>query len=125
MGIDGFIGGIEYSKDYSESKYKKVASANVDTSGGVVIPSGQVIGITRVIANGADPQAYTMIVFAYGTGSEKIIAASKGEFLATLDPKLAMNQVTGDNVNKLQIVIVNDNLVETPVIGGSYEATII
>ena len=108
---------------YEDSKYLKVPANNVDTSGGDVIPDGQKIGIYRIIANGADPVAYVSIVYCYADATdEKIFRSTKGDINLILDISLASNQVTGNGVCKLKIIITNDDADQTPIIGGSYEA---
>lgn len=119
--------GVEnkWSVDYSESKYVQVSANSVDNDGGTTIPSGQMVAVTRVRANGIDPNIYVSIVFDYGGASEKIISSTRGDVDSHLDPNLWSNQVIGDGAKKIKVIIVNDSNTESPVVGGAYEVTIL
>ena len=108
---------------YSESLYEKVGAGEESSSDGAVIPNNEIISITRFRANGADPTAYVLLAWDWGGGDEKIFASTKGDVDLLFDSSNTDNQMTGDGVKKLQIIITNDNSTESPVIGGAYEAT--
>ena len=109
--------------NHSEMNYKKVGASTVDESTGVVIPNGQTIAMTRIRANGADPDVYVLVVYDYSGGSEKIFTSTRGDVDLLLDPSNPDNQITGDGVKILKIVIVNDKSILSPIVGGSFEAT--
>jgi len=108
--------------DYTQRKYKQVSSLTIDTEGGVVLADGETVGINRFTGSGAEPDVYVALAFAWGTGSEKIISSSRGDVDSMFDISLLDNQVTGDGVNKLQIVLINNTNVASPVVGGYFEA---
>ena len=105
-----------------ESIYKSVAAATLDVSTGVVVPNGETWAVYRFTANGADPNAYDYLVWDKDGGGEKIFSSTKGDIDRMFDSSLSDNQITGDGSKKLQIVIDNNNIIATPVVGGSFEA---
>lgn len=107
---------------YSESKYQKVDSITEVCSTGKVISNSETIGIYSIRLNGSDTESYVYLVFDKGGGSEKIFASSTGNVDIKLDLSDTENQVTGDGVKKIQVCLVNDKTVESPIIGGAYEA---
>lgn len=107
---------------FQDIKYKKVAANTVDDDSAIVPPNGDVIGIMKFRATGADPAAYVVLAYDFGGPGEKIFATTRGDIDYVYDPSVPVYQVTGDGIAKLSIVIINDNETETPIIGGSYEA---
>jgi hypothetical protein len=110
---------------YSVLKYVKVASWSTDNTQGVIIPVNKVVGIYRVRLTGADASMFSMLVFDYNGPTQKIISCTRGAVDLYLDPKLAINQVTGNGVKELSIICINDGGNESPYMGGSFEATTI
>jgi hypothetical protein len=106
----------------AESKYLKVAANTTDATGGVVIPNGETWTVYRFVANGADPEAYVALIYDYQGGNEKIFASTKGDIDMLFDYTDPGCHITGDGVAKLQVIIINDNASETPIIGGLFEA---
>jgi hypothetical protein len=106
---------------YSELKYKSVAALTTDTTGGITIPNGEVIALHRLRAAGVDPDVYVLLAWDWGGGSEKIFASTRGDIDTLFDTSQAANQVTGDGSKKIKIVIVNDSLLASPIVGGSIE----
>lgn len=111
------------SPDYTQTKYTTVAANTVDTDGLVVIPNGVVVGIFEFRGDSVGPENYVVLVFDYGGASEKILAVARGSEFISLDPTLAENQVTGNGVKTLGIVVVNDSIASIPAVGGSFKAT--
>jgi len=107
--------------DYSDIFYAELDSESESLSGGIVIPSGQDIGILRFKGNGQDPNAYVMLVFDRGGAGEKNFGVIKTEDDIKYDMSLPYAQVTGDGVAKLQLVLVN-NSAQSAAIGGLFEA---
>ena len=109
--------------DYTENKYLQVAATSVDTTGGTVIPNGETIFVSSLRLNGADPEAYVMLTWDWGGGSQKIIASTRGDIVLTPLSTNINAQFTGDGSKKIQIIIDNNNSTQTPFIGGEYELT--
>ncbi len=107
---------------YSESIYQKVNALSEVCTTGKTIASGQTIGIHSIRLNGADPDSYIIIVFDRGGGSEKIFSSTAGDVDIKLDLSDTVNQVTGDGTKKLKVCIINDKTVQSPIVGGAYEA---
>lgn len=114
MGISAII-------DHCETFYKKVIASTEDPSTGIA-PTG-LFAISRFRANGADPSAYVALIWDFGGEGEKVIASTRGDidlFFDTANPDV---QFTGDGIKKMQVVIINDNPTQTPIIGGAWEGT--
>ena len=114
-----------WSIDYSQTKYAAVDASTTDDAGGVVITNGQTISIFKVRGNGSDPNAYFILAWDWGGAAEKILASTRGDIDLTLDPSNTNNQVTGNGTKKLSIILVNDSVVTSQIIGGAWEATIL
>ena len=114
-----------WSIDYSQTKYAAVDASTTDDAGGVVITNGQTIAIFKVRGNGSDPNAYFILAWDWGGAAEKILASTRGDIDLTLDPSNTNNQVTGNGTKKLSIILVNDSVVTSQIIGGGWEATIL
>ena len=114
---------MKHKIDYSETKYKSVSGLTTDTAGGITVPNGEVVSITRFRANGADPSIYVVLCWDYDGAAEKIFASTKGDIDLLLDPASPENQVTGDGTKKIQIVIINDTSTQSAIVGGSVEVT--
>ena len=113
-----------FAIDYSETKYKTISGGSEDLTGGVVIPNGQKIGLINVRVNGGlSTGIRVMVVFDYNGLSEKIFCSSSGDVNAKFDPTSLTNQVIGDGIKKLMIVLINDDLTMSPIIGGAFTAT--
>jgi len=109
-----------YQIDHSLLKYKKVPALITDTDGGIIFVGTKKYRVMRFRASGAEPQAYVALVFQYGQGDEKVIAATRGDIDFTFinqDPELVF---TGDG-KTLKIIITNDNATQSPYIGGHAE----
>ena len=104
-----------------ETFYKKVAALTEDASTGIVLPSGEIHGLHRFRANGADPQAYVRLVWDYGGAGETIIASTRGDIDLLWDSGDVAHQYTGDGSLKMHIVIENNNDSQSPFIGGEFE----
>lgn len=107
--------------DYSESHYKSAPASDTDCSTGSVIPSSQKIVVHTIRANGVSDTT-VIIVFDKDGGSEKIFTATTGDIDLSLDSTDTNNQITGDGTKKLQVCIINDRTVPSPIVGGAYEA---
>lgn len=111
---------------YTESKYKTVAGLTVDTTGGVVIPNGQKVGLVRFVGTGNEsPDVFVILAFCWGGASQKIFASTSGNLFFEVDPKDTINQVTGTSdasCSKITIVIDNDSASTSNVVGGRFEA---
>jgi len=108
----------------SESIYQSVDAGpptQVVCTTGSVIPNGQKIGVYSIILNGDDPGTSVMVVYDRNGGSEKIFRSTAGDVDSKLEVHDPINQVTGDGVKKLQVCILNDKTVESPIVGGAYE----
>jgi len=101
-------------------KYKEVAARNVDDSGGVIVSDGETVAIYRFRANGANPDMRVALAWDWGGADEKIFASTVGDIDIEFDVTLPANQITGDGVKSLKIVIVNDNGSQSPFIGGEF-----
>lgn len=110
---------------YAETFYETVSALNESSSPGVTIPNNEIVAISRFRANGSDPDVYAMLIWDYGGGSEKIIASTKGDIDITFDTSNPDIQFTGNGSKKLIILLVNNGLSLSPVIGGSMEVTIV
>jgi len=106
---------------YSESKYIKVDANTEDDTGGTVIPDGDTVAVYKIVANGSDPSAFVKIVYCHGDeAEERILASTTGDFHDILDTTLEQNQIIGDGVCKLQIILDNNNS-SAVTMGGSYK----
>ena len=114
-----------YNSNYSETKFVQANANSTDTSGGVVIPNGKVIALTKVRLTGADPSCYSMLVFDWGGDDEKIFMSTKDTFVDEFNICCGEYQITGDGSAKLAIIIENNNDAQSPHVGGTWEATII
>ena len=116
---------LKHKIDYSEMKYKSVASLTVDTTGGTVIPNGQKIAVTRVRCNGASPDIFVSVVWDYGGASEKYIISTKSDADVFFDSSNLDIQFIGDGTKAMKVIITNNLGAQSPVVGGAYELTII
>lgn len=107
--------------DYRQSKVVAVAALTNDTAGGTVIPNGEKVGIARVDINGADPTVYAMVVWDYGGGAEKIFISTVQRADVSFDVSDPYYQVIGDGVKAIKVVILNNTLTLSPIIGGTVE----
>ena len=107
---------------YSQNKYMQVAGSTTDTSGGVVIPNGEVIAPFHFRGNGSDPSAYVALVWDYGGASETILVSTRGDISIEFDPSLTSNQFTGNGVKTLNVILINDSGTTSQIIGGAWEA---
>lgn len=105
----------------SQQKYKKVAPNTVDASEGFVIPNGEVHAINRFRANGLDSKSYVVLALDYGGENEKIFCSTKGDVDVFLSTDCIQNQISGNGVMSLKIIIINDSSDYTPYIGGAFE----
>lgn len=105
----------------TECKYKKVAALTTDTAGGFTVPNGETHAVHRFTGVGAEPSAFTYIVWDRGGGGEKVFISTKGEVDVYFDASNSQFQVTGDGVKKLEIVIENSLATMSPYIGGCLE----
>ena len=107
--------------EYSESKYTEVSATDVDTTGGVVIPNGETVALYRAMLDGADPLSPVSVVYCYGDPTdEKIFLTTTGSVDRVYDVSLSMNQVTGDGVCKIKVILKNNDT-DAVTIGGSFE----
>ena len=51
--------------------------------------------------------------------------STTGDVLSHPEIASSVFQVTGDGVKKIQVCVVNDKTVTTPIVGGLYEAVIL
>jgi hypothetical protein len=109
--------------DYCEIKFVKVAATTTDSSGGTVIPNGETVAVSRVRLSGAEPTAYASVVWDYGGGAEKTIASTRGDVDSKFDISNPGIQFTGDGVKAMKVVIENENVTQSPTIGGEYILT--
>lgn len=108
--------------DYNQTKYLSVAGSTTNDDGGVVIPNGEKVGVFRFRANGSDPTAYVCLAWDWGGDSEKIFTSTKGDIDIYMDVSSDINTVTGNGVKKLCVVIINDGMLASPIVGGSFDA---
>lgn len=111
--------------DYSQSKFKKLDPNEVDDSGGAVLPNGQKIAITRFRGNGAEPDSYVVLAWDYGGADEKIVVSTRGDVDLVFDVTNPEIQFVGNGTKKLSVVLINDKITQSPVIGGSFNALIL
>jgi len=116
--------GISPRIDYSESFYKSVAASTTECSTGSVIADGKDIAVHLIRLNGAI-DAHVMIVFDKDGAGEKIFSSTSGDINITIDTSDTNSQMTGDGVKKLQVCVINDKTVPSPIIGGAYESVYI
>ena len=107
--------------EYADSKNLRVAGGATDTSGGVVVPNGTKVGITRFIAS-ASANTTILLTWDWGGAGQMVFSSTRTAIEASVDSGLAFNQVAGDGVKKLQIIIINDGLTQSPWVSGYFEA---
>lgn len=110
-----------YIINYYETKYKSVYALTTDTTGGITVPNGETVAIARFRANGSDPSCYIYLAWDIGGDEEFIVASTKGDIDIYFDVDLEDIQFTGNGTKKLKIVIENNNLTASPIVGGSVE----
>ena len=106
---------------YAESIYKSVSALDADLSTGITPTNGQKIAVYRFRANGSEPTCYVALIWDRGGIEEKVIASTKGDIDLVFECSLRCCQFTGNGSRKLQIMISNDNLTASPIIGGAVE----
>ena len=112
--------------DFSEIHYEKVPGTTTKKSTGIVPADGQKVVVTKIRLSGSgDPKAYSQLIWDHGGGAEKVLASTRGDVEYAIDSSNSDFHITGDAVKKLQIVIENEDGTQSPMVGGSYEATII
>lgn len=105
----------------SETKYKNVFASTEDNGGGVVIPNGEKWAPKRIRLNGASPDVFVSVIFDHGGPSERVFISSRGDIDAEIDPyEETSMQITGDGSKKVIILITNNGLTQSPLVGGSF-----
>lgn len=107
--------------DYTETFYQQVASESEVLSTGVVIPSGQLVGIKRFQGVGLGPEAWSALVWDRGGAQEKFFGIIQASDEIEYDFTLPTNQITGDGVKTLQVLLTNDTQ-QSAALGALFEA---
>ena len=107
--------------DHTETHFKQVASESEEISTGIVIPNGELVGIKRFKGVGLGPASWTALVWDRGGVNEKIFGIIQTSDEINYDISLAANQVTGDGVKTLQVLLTNDTQ-QSAALGGLFEA---
>lgn len=106
---------------YAERYYKSVSALDTDFSTGIIPANGEKIAIYNFRANGSEPTCYVALVWDYNGDEETFIASTKGDIDISFDCCESINQFTGDGSKKMQIMISNENITASPIIGGAFE----
>jgi hypothetical protein len=107
--------------DLSETMFEEIESESEVASTGIVLSSGQTIGISRFKGSGFSPDSHAMLVYDRGGSGERILAVAKTEDEIAFDHTLATNQLTGNGTAALQIILVN-NYAKSTAMGALFEA---
>ena len=79
------------------------------------------VGIKRLKGVGLGPASWTALIWDRGGAGEKIFGIIQTSDEINYDISLAANQITGDGVKKLQVLLTNDTQ-QTAALGGLFEA---
>lgn len=109
--------------NYQESKYKSVAPLTTDTTGGIIIPNGENVYISKFVGDGVDANSYVLLAWDYGGGSQIIFYTASSNVERIPDSTNPTYQITGDGVKAIKVILVNNLGIPSSVIGGSVEVT--
>ncbi len=107
--------------DHTETFFEQVPSESESLSPGIVVGNGDLVGIKRFKGVGFGPGAWCALVWDRGGAGEKIFGLFQSSDEIEYDISVAANQITGDGVKKLQVLLTNDTQ-QSAALGSLYEA---